>query len=165
MPVIIKNSHFYNNGSSNRAVGTSGTAGMPGTPGTSGVSGFVSITEGLPVSYEEIQRTPKLESGFVDLYEDYDFSPYSAELKNQAGVIDEVNKVSSEVSGSNSVGNKGNVGKVKNEVVSIKIQASPKSTKPKENKIKKMTTQTFKTVLQHAFPNSLFVSIYEKIRR
>ena len=162
MPVIIKNSNFYNNGSSNRAVGTSGTAGMPGT---SGVSGFVSITEGLPVSYEEIQRTPKLESGFVDLYDNYDFSLYSAELKNQAGVIDKISKVSSEVSGSNSVGNKGNVGKVKNEVVSIKSQASSKSTNPKENKIKKMTTQTFRTVLQNAFPNSLFVSIYEKIRR
>lgn len=162
MPVMIKDSRFYNNGSSNRAFGTSGMAGIPGTPG---VSGFVSITEGLPVSYEEIPRTAKLESRFIDLYDDYDFSLYSAELKNQSGIIDVVSRVSSEVSDSNPVGSKGNVGKVKNEVVGINTQISKKSKNLKGSSIKKEKNQILKTVLQNFFPVSAFTSIYEKIRR
>ena len=159
---MIKDSRFYNNGASNRAFGTSGTAGMPGTPG---VSGFVSITEGLPVSYEEIPGTSKLESRFVDLYDDYDFSLYSTELKNQVRIIDEVNKVSSEVRDSNSSGDKKNVGKVKNEVVGINTQISTRSKNLKGISIKNEKLQTLKNVLQHVFPVSVFTSIYEKIRK
>lgn len=162
MPVIIKNPHFYNNGSSNRAVGTSGMAGIPGTPG---VSGFVSITEGLPVSYEEIPRTTKLESRFVDLYDNYDFTPYSAELKNQSGIVNMANGVSSEVNGSNPIESKGNVGKVKNEVVGINTQTPKKSKNLKGSSIKNEKIQILKAVLQNVFPVSAFTSIYEKIRK
>ncbi len=163
MPAIIKNPSFYNNGSSNRSFGTSGMAGIPGTPG---VSGFVSITEGLPVSYEEIPRATKLESRFIDLYDNYDFSPYSTELRNQVGIIDFVNKVAPEVNDSDPIGGKKNIGKVRNEVTSIKNQISSKPKNTRESRIKKESIQALKNTIQDAFlPARVFSLIYKKIRK
>lgn len=152
MPVTSKDPRAYYNR-------TTGTSGMAGTPG---VSGFVSITEGLQVSYEEIPGKSLL----GELYDNYDFmTAYEREFSNQSNIMDTVSRITSKVNDSYPDGAKGNVGKVKNEVVSIKRQTSMKSTNLKGSSIKNETIQTLKTDLLHTFPVSAFTSIYKKIRK
>jgi hypothetical protein len=79
--------------------------------------------------------------------------------------MDKVSRITSKVNDSYTDGAKGNVGKVKNEVVSIKRQTSMKSTNLKGSSIKNETIQTLKNALLHTFPVSAFTSIYKKIRK
>ena len=152
MPVTLKDPRAYYNR-------TTGTSGMAGTPG---VSGFVSITEGLQVSYEEIPGKSLL----GELYDNYDFmTAYAREFSNQSDIMDTVSGITSKVNDSYPDGAKENVGKVKNEVVSIKRQTSMKSTNLKGSSIKNGTIQTLKTALLHTFPVSAFTSVYKKIRK